>query len=326
MTAPEHPTLAPRDDAAISWQCRIVQRAMKRLVKPRLTLARGVAPLRRTLDLAAMLLPRSPRGLVVEPAACGGVRGEWTRHVDAAAAAGPVLLHFHGGAFVAGSPRLSRAIVAQLAVHCRGDAFSVDYRLAPEHPFPAAIEDAEACYRGLAGDGVAPERIVVTGESAGAALALALAVKIKGGADARLQPGAIVLISPWLDLTLTGASLRNDPGADPALPAELMADARRLYVPDGRFDDPLASPLFADLAGLPPVFIQVGMREILLDDARRLAARLRHAGVAHRLDEWAGMHHVWHHAPFRIPEADRAFAAIARFVAATPASADQHRS
>ncbi|MBL8838324.1 MAG: alpha/beta hydrolase [Alphaproteobacteria bacterium] len=308
----DHPVAA---SGAISWRCRLVQRAMKWAIKPRLTLARGLPAFRRTLERAAMLLPRPPRGITITPASCGGIAGEWTRHAGHTDAAAPVFLYFHGGAFVAGSPRLSRAIVTQLALRCGAGAFSVDYRLAPEHPFPAAIEDAQACYQGLLGMGVAPERIVLAGESAGAALALALAQTIGKDAIGGSSPRALVLISPWLDLTLSGASLRDDPDIDPGLPAGLMGDARDLYVPDGCFEDPLASPLFAPLAGLPPTLIQVGTREILRDDARRLASRMDRAGAPHRLEEWAGMHHVWHHAPFRIPEAECAFAAIARFVA-----------
>ena len=302
-------------DAPVSWRCRLVQLAMQRLIKPRLTLARGVAPLRRTLDRLAKLLPRVPHGVAIAPAVLDGVRGEWARSLERTTAETPVFLYFHGGAFVAGTPRLSRAIVAQLVRRCGGAAFSVDYRLAPEHPFPAALDDAEACYRRLLGDGITPARIVLAGESAGAALALGLALKMKS--DAAARPRALVLISPWLDLSLSGASLLAAPDMDPGLPAGFMADARHMYLPGGRFDDPRASPLFAALDGLPPVLVQIGTREILLDDARRLAARLRGAGGHVRLEEWVGMHHVWQHAP--IPEAGRAFAAMADFIAGVTA-------
>ncbi len=154
---------------------------------------------------------------------------------------------------------------------------------------------------------------MLAGESAGAALALGLAIRIATDGTAGPGPAALVLLSPWLDLTLTGSSLAA--ADDPGLPGDLLVAARRLYKPDERYADPLASPLFGPLAGLPPTLIQVGTREILLDDARRLALRLGEAGVERRLEEWGGMHHAWHLAPGVIPEVAGAFDAIARFIA-----------
>src|SRR5262249_30500466 len=187
------------------------------------------------------------------------------------------------------------------------------YRLAPENPFPAALDDAVACYRALVADGVTPGRIVLAGESAGAALALGLAIRIATDGSPRPGPAALVLLSPWLDLTLAGASLSA--GDDPGLRRDLLVAARRLYKPDERYADPLASPLFGPLAALPRTLIQVGTREILLDDARRLAVRLGEAGVDRRLEEWDGMHHAWHLAPGIVPEVAGAFDGIARFIA-----------
>jgi acetyl esterase/lipase len=123
-----------------------------------------------------------------------------------------------------------------------------------------------------------------------------------------------VLISPWLDLTLTGASLDDPAIDDPCLPLTMLQNARRLYKPDGGYHDPSASPLFGDLTGLPPTLIQVGSRDILRDDARRIAGRFAAAGVSHRLEEWAGMHHFWHYAPIKVPETEQAFASIARYI------------
>jgi acetyl esterase/lipase len=309
-------TTVSRAGAAASWQSRIVQAVMRRLVAPRLSLAHGVAPFRRTLDLLAAAPPcPPPRGFARWPATLGGVPGEWLRRHDRQTADAPVLLHFHGGGFVAGTPRLGRRIVARIAARAGVDAFSVDYRLAPEHPFPAAVDDAVACYRALVADGVIPGRIVLAGESAGAALALALAIRIATDGSPGPGPAALVLLSPWVDLTLTGASLTRNAGDDPGLSRNLLVAARRLYKPDEGYADPLASPLFGRLAALPPTLIQAGTGEILLDDARRLTSRLAEAGVDRRLEEWGGMHHAWHLAPGVVPEVADAFDAIARFIA-----------
>ncbi len=304
----------PGAGQAASWQSHVLQAVMRRLITPRLNLAHGVAPFRRTLGLLAAAPPcPPPRGFAREPATLGGVPGEWLRRRDRQPADAPDLLHFHGGGFVGGTRRLGRRIVARIAARTGSDGFSVDYRLAPENPFPAALDDAVACYRALVADGIVPGRIVLAGESAGAALALGLAIRIATDRSPGPGPAALVLLSPWLDLTLTGSSLAADD--DPGLPRDLLVAARRLYKPDERYADPLASPLFGPLAGLPPTLIQAGTREILLDDARRLADRLGEAGVDRRLEEWGGMHHVWHLAPVVVPEVAAAFDAIARFIA-----------
>lgn len=308
----------------VSWQCRLLQLALRLLVKPRLTAAHGVAPLRAAMDRLAGLAPRPPRRIAVEPAQLGGVGGEWLRSGRPAGDRAPVILYFHGGAYIAGAPRLCRPLLWRMAERCGGGVFAADYRLAPEHPFPAALDDAVACYGALVDGGIAPERIIVAGDSAGGGLALALALRIKAGPEAPRLPAGLVLISPWLDLTLTATSLAANSACDPVLQLVLLEPARRMYAPDGRYDDPFVSPLFGTLAGLPPVLVQVGTREILLDDSRSLAARMRVAGVDHVLEEWPGMHHVWHLSPVMVPEARRALAAIGRFIAGTCRAVDGH--
>ena len=275
-------------EAAVSWQCRVVQTLARTVVRPRLTLAGGVMPLRRNISYLCPLLSRIPDGVAIAAVTYGGVSAEWTRCSRPAAT--PTFIHFHGGGFVAGSPLLSRSIVSGLVRRFGSQGFSVDYRLAPEHPHPAATDDAWTFYRALCAECTDPSSVVILGESAGAALALDLCLKI--GAASQTPPRALVLISPWLDLSLSGDTVRDQPEIDPGLPIEFMMAARRLYRPHGALDDPAASPLFAALRDLPPVLIQVGGLEVLRDDARRLARRLEQAGVPHRLEEWAGMHHV----------------------------------
>jgi acetyl esterase/lipase len=314
--------------SSVSWQARLQQFGLRRFLRTRLTLEYGVAPVRGTLDRLAKLAPRHPRSVSVAPAELGGVRCERIRPHDSTAR-GPVLLYFHGGAYLAGSPRLSRPLVWRVAVHCGGEAFSVAYRLAPEHPFPAALDDALRCYDALVTAGCATDRIVVAGDSAGGGLALALAVAIRDGSPRRQSPAGLVLISPWTDLTLSGPSMVTNADIDPVLDVAFAEPARRMYLPAGDFDNHLASPLFARLERLPPVLIQVGSKEILLDDARRLAARLAAAGVTHRLDVFEGMHHLWQLSPIPFPESRRAIAAIVDFVATAcrrSASSDNPRS
>ena len=223
----------------------------------------------------------------------------------------PVLLHLHGGGYVLGDVNV-RAAVGLAAV--RAGAYStltVAYRLAAEHPFPAALDDALSAYRYLLDRGHAPERIGVLGESAGGGLALALALKIR---EQRLPMfAAMTLVSPWTDLALTGDSMVTLAAADPHLHGStLLAGLAEAYAGEHPLDHPLISPLFADLTHLPPTLIQVGAREVFLSDALGVARNARNAGVAVTLDVWDGLWHVFHDQP-NLPEAETACAEIARF-------------
>lgn len=204
----------------------------------------------------------------------------------------PVLLYFHGGGYCIGAPVTHRPLCAELAWRGRHTVYSVDYRLAPEHPFPAALDDAEAAFRGLIRLGHSAEDIVLVGDSAGGGLALALATALQERGEA--LPAALVLLSPWLDLSCSGDSQRERADRDPILsPATLRRWARR-YLGRHAADHPACSPLFAALEGLPPVLIHVGADEILLDDSRRLHARLIDAHVKSELCEFEGLWHDFH--------------------------------
>jgi monoterpene epsilon-lactone hydrolase len=223
-----------------------------------------------------------------------------------------VILYFHGGAYAVGSAASSVGLASGLGRHAGARVISVDYRLAPEDPFPAALEDAMAAYRALAADGLPPARLAVAGESAGAGLAAAALVALK--AEGIAQPAAAVLMSPWADLTLSGDSIAGKATADPALTAAGLARRARDYA-DGRdLADGRISPLFADLAGLPPLLIQAGSREILLDDAVRLAGRAAAADVPVTLEVTAGVPHVFQGFAAVLPEGEAALARAGAFI------------
>lgn len=219
----------------------------------------------------------------------GGVPGIWMDRE--AGAGGRVLLYLHGGGYTIGSPLAYRELATQLAKAAGSALFVPDYRLAPENPYPAAPEDAMAAYRGLLDLGYAPADIVVAGDSAGGGLTLSLLVAIR---DAGLGlPARAVLFSPWLDLGFSGKSMSTKAAADPSLDQPGLAAAAAWYLNGQSADTPGASPLFADLTGLPPLLIEVGEAEILLSDATRLADLAAEAGVEVTLHVWPGLPHVF---------------------------------
>jgi acetyl esterase/lipase len=237
------------------------------------------------------------------------VAGEFAASRDPSAIT-DAILYLHGGAYCVGSPATHRAIVSHLARRTGARVFAAAYRLAPEHPFPAAVDDAVAAYRALCdADGV-PGRIAIVGDSAGGGLALATALRLR---DLGLPlPAALVVFSPWVDLG------EPDRGAEPA--GEVMVslpwvtECSRLYRAGREAADPLLSPLHGDLRGLPPTLVQVGQDEVLLSDSRRLAVALAAAGVAVRLEEFPGRWHVFQANAGLLADADRALESVAHFL------------
>jgi len=271
--------------AAVSW--------LRRRVKRRLAEAES-------LEAAAGILNLSPppgsRFAGVRRQRLGGIGGEWTASASGAAAAS--LLYLHGGAYFAGSARQYRPIAAFFAR--RGlDVFAPDYRLAPAHPFPAALEDARAAYEALRAQSLGP--LLVAGDSAGGGLALALMLALRD-AGAPL-PRAAALFSPWTDLAVTGASTRENEESDALFTRRMLKIAARAYLGGASPRAPLASPLHADLAGLPPILVHVGAQEILRDDSTRLVARARAAGASAEIELWSGVPHGWQMAVAFMPEA-----------------------
>jgi monoterpene epsilon-lactone hydrolase len=290
-----------------SLRSLLVRRRIRRRVSfatPGLTLEER----RRVLDRNGSLVS-IPRGTMLERVEISGVACEWIlphRH-DAEV----ILLYLHGGAYTLGSCDSHRGMVAHIARACRARALLPEYRLAPEHPFPAALEDALATYRFLLDSGTAPEQIIAIGDSAGG-LALATLLSLRDAGEP--LPAAAVLISPWTDLTATGETLRTRARHDIMLRPETVGKSAALYHGEYPADDPLISPLYADLSRLPPLLIQVGDHEILLSDATRLAERAEGTGVDVTLHIWPGMWHVWHAYVDWVPESRRAIREIARFV------------
>lgn len=226
-------------------------------------------------------------------------------------AADPTILYFHGGGYVAGSARTGTHLAAELARRAGGRAVSVDYRLAPEHPYPAAVEDGLAAYAGLLESGAGPSQVLLAGDSAGGGLAIAtlLAARDRG----LPQPAAVALFSPWADISLSGASMRTKDGADPLFSNDIMGWYADRYVPTADRSAPLASPVFATLTGLPPLLIQVGSHEVLLDDAVRLAANAGRDDVEVTLQATAEGTHVFQLSFGMLDEADEAIDEVVRF-------------
>jgi len=231
-----------------------------------------------------------PTGCFHEPQTLGRVKCE--RVVPQGALAGRTILYLHGGGYTAGSPRSHRPMVARLAEAAKAVAMVADYRLGPEHRFPAAVEDAVAVYRALLERGTEPGQLVVAGDSAGGGLAMALALALK--AEGLPQPAGFLAISPWVDLTQSGASYRTKADSDPMISKAGLDSAALAYLGGLEANDPLASPVLGDFEGVAPVLIQTGSEEALLSDSITLADVLAHARVDVRLEVWPEMIHVFH--------------------------------
>lgn len=266
---------------------------------------------RRSTGAVVLALPSSPlyKETTFERVEAGGVAAEWVRREDAAG--GPVVLYFHGGGYGLGSVETHRDLVSRICRACSASGLSLEYRLAPEHRFPAQLHDATNAYRWLLEQGVPPSRIVVAGDSAGGALALSCLVRLR---DSGIPlPAAGVCMSPWVDLEALGASVDANERYD-YISRRALEQYRKRFIGDGDPRNPLAAPLYADLGGLPPVLIQVGSAEVLLDDSTRVAECARKAGVDVTLHVWEDMIHVWQLFAFMAPQGAAAIDEIGAFV------------
>ena len=253
-----------------------------------------------------------PEGITFEAAMVGGISGWWAKAPRARE--GAAIMHVHGGWFNWGSAQSFRNFVGHVVLSAGADAFIPDYRLAPEHPFPAAVEDVEACYRGLADMGIT--KIAITGDSAGGNLALVL-LSIASAQASRytVVPVGAVAFSPVTDLALTGKSFDTRADADPYFTKSQVAGLVRSYLGNTDPKNPLASPLYGDLSGLPAIRIHVGDDEVLLDDSRRYVELAVAAGVDARLDVWMGMPHGFVTGVDKYNAAKGAFHAVGEFLA-----------
>jgi len=288
-----------------SWQAYVSSWIIKRRLKPKLLAAQSLAELRKLLTPPPY---RLPSGVRITPESAGGIPGEW---VEGPQPDGRTLLYLHGGGYFACSPETHRPITAAFA--CHGfRVYAPDYRLAPEHPYPAALEDAVAVYRSLLERGIAPGNLVLAGDSAGGGLTVALLVALR---DRGVPlPAAAALLSPWTDLAATGDSVRTNAGRCAMFHPAGIEKGARLYLGDGDPRNPLASPLYADLRGLPPLLIHVSKSELLLDDSVRLAERARSAGGRVELKIWPVVPHVWQLGQATIPEARESLRECAGFL------------
>ncbi len=240
----------------------------------------------------------------------GGVTAEWVTAEGMPESR--VVLYLHGGGYIIGSTRTHRPLMAELSRASGARVLGLDYRLAPEHPFPAPIEDAVAAYRWLLNEGYDPARIAVAGDSAGGGLAVAALVQIRY--VGLPMPGAAVCISPWVDMEGLGESMETRADADPMVGKEGLLLSAKTYLGGSDPRAPLAAPLYADLRGLPPTLIQVGDAEVLLDDSTRLAGIAREAGVHVEMDVWDDMIHVWHLFAPILPEGRQALSQAGEFI------------
>jgi monoterpene epsilon-lactone hydrolase len=293
----------------MSIRAELLRLAMRLLFK-RANPRPDIAAIRRRLDWVKCIVPGPPRGTRVSRVMAGGVPG-----VEVAMARSRDdchVLYLHGGGYVYGSPSYYRDFIWRIADASAARVLCIDYRLAPEHPFPAAVDDAVSAYRWLLAEGADSRRMAVMGDSAGGGLAYGMLLKLR---DLGVPlPAAAVALSPWTDLALTGESLRLSSSADPMLTtaqARAFADS---YLAGADPRTPYASPLYGDPVGLPPSLIQVGSDEILRDDADRMAERLRGAGCSIELEVWPRMPHVWQLFARILPEGRRAIERIGAFV------------
>jgi epsilon-lactone hydrolase len=293
-----------------SLRSRILHQTLRRVTNA-INIPRSIQEKRALIDELARRGIRIPRDVTVRTVQAGSIHAEWveSRNTDPQKA----ILYLHGGGYCICSVDTHRGLAARLALASQVRVLIIDYRLAPENPYPAALDDALAAYRWLIAQGFHPRQLAIGGDSAGGGLALTTALSLRDMGEA--LPAALFLLSPWTDLTFSGESYRALKKKDPIFGGEsgtLEFGPAYLGVADPT--NPRISPLFADLNGLPPTIIHVGSDEILLDDSTRLELNLRKAGVKTRLEIWQGMWHVFQiFAPY-VPEAQQSIQQIGDFI------------
>lgn len=296
-----------------SWQNRLFSLYLRARLKPLSRNGFNVNTLRK-LTAKPPLWARTPAGWHIRQSVASPLMGEWIEPRSSALDAqipSRVILYLHGGGYFFGSPASHRPITIRLAVQTGARVFALDYRRAPEWPFPCALEDALAAYDALART-MPASQIVLAGDSAGGGLTLATLLALR---DAQKPlPSKAIVLSPWTDLAATGASITGNARSDPMFHAECIRHDARHYLKATPATHPLASPLYAELSGLPPLLIQASSSEVLLDDSRRFAGKATRAGVDVRLSVWHGLPHVWQLFCPLLPEARAALDEAARFI------------
>lgn len=259
---------------------------------------------------------RIPKGVVAEPFDLDGVHAEWITPSDADS--NKVVLHLHGGGYVTGGINSHQAMCILMAQTLRLKVLLPEYRLAPEHPFPAALDDALKAYRWLLAKGYPSSDIILSGDSAGGGLALATVLSLLNHKEP--LPAAVVCMSPWADLTHTGRSHVTNAEAESILTTDVLKEWSLAYTAENNLNNSLVSPIYADFHNFPPLLIQVGGDEILLDDARTLVDKARRDGVNVSLKVWDGMFHAWPALGGLIPESKKAFEEVKQFLVVHPSA------
>jgi len=292
-----------------SWQSSFVDR-FRRFGRPKGASAEtDIAELRRQYAYLSDRFGAPPSDATFEPAQIGPMKGEWVRLPNSWP--GRVILYFHGGGYIAGSPMTHRALVARLAQAGEATAFSLDYRLAPEFAFPAAVRDGIDAYRYLIAKAVAPQQIVLAGDGSGGGLAFAV---LHAARNANLpMPAGCVAMSPWADLSLSGWSIMQNAGTDNTLNWELLFVSARHYLKKTNPADPYASPVFASFKDFPPIMVHAGSLEMLKDDASRLGDRAADANVPVSIEIYDGMQHVFQ-GDRHVPEAKASLHRLGQFI------------
>ncbi|WP_442579416.1 alpha/beta hydrolase [Mesorhizobium sp. ASY16-5R] len=270
----------------------------------------SLAERRQRLDAVASVYGVAP-DIRFEPATVGGCAAEWS--LAPGSDATKILLYFHGGGYCSGSIKSHRGMVGEAGRAARVRTLALGYRLAPENPFPAALDDATAAFEFLLAQGFAPNRIAIGGDSAGGGLSLALMQRLRDAG--KPLPATAWLVSPWVDLEMTGATMDSKAAIDPLIHRDYLEQLATNYLAGHDPRDPLVSPLHADLSGLPPVLVQVGSAETLLDDAARIAGKLGTADVPTRLEVWPHMIHAWHLWQANLTAGRQATQSAGRFIA-----------
>jgi len=272
--------------------------------------AHYVRSLRKWIQLSEPFVVYSRRGLRISAAVGAPVPGEWIEPKKVTPRC--TMLYLHGGGFLMCSPRTHRSLTTFFARNLPARVLVPDYRLAPEHPFPAAVDDAVASYRWLLAQGISPKEIVVAGDSAGGTLVMSLLLKLREAGD--LLPVAAVAMSPWLDMAGTGDSWKENSLSDAWFYRESMPIATQMYLGETPTTHPIASPLYAELAGLPPIILHASSSEVVRDDSVRFAQKAKAVGVEAEIKIWPEQSHVWQaFIPF-VPEARESLEEILAFL------------
>lgn len=286
----------------------ILKKIIDEKLKNPYTENKTINQLREETATASTLIPL-PENTKFKRILAGDVYAEWITCGDVDK--DKTFMFIHGGGYYRGSIAATRATVARISAEAKVRCLSIEYRLAPEHPFPAAIDDTYTAYNWLIKEGLNPKNIIVSGQSAGGGLCLALLLKIKENNN--IQPKGAVALSPWTDLSQSGKTMITNANIDPVISKKYLDRMANLYLYKTSSNTPLASPLYGDLSGLPPMLVQVGSAETMLDDSKRFVQKAKEAKVDVEIEVWKDMFHGWHGSAHILKDAEKAIKSIGLF-------------